>query len=249
MMIRSAFHLRDQLRPTIEYRPDRLFFGRRQAHRHAADTEIAIAPQYAQILWRAAQGHRQRSWVAAGFLGHFAEARHELFRATRAGARRRGQDPVAVADRAPRGEAERAAHDHRRMRLLHGFRPSLHRWKIDDLAVILSGLIGPYLFHRLDLLAHLQGAGLEDGSVVFHLLGIPAATDAEEDAAFRYLVERRDELRRLDCISLGDQADSRAEPELCGDGARGREPDERIRHGAILLCQRRLAGRGGGPAR
>jgi hypothetical protein len=44
--------------------------------------------------------------------------RREILRATRASARRCGQDPVAIAGRATRGEAE-AADDHRRVWLLH----------------------------------------------------------------------------------------------------------------------------------
>src|SRR6516225_11859869 len=140
-----AAYLRDQLRPAVEDRQDLLSFGRGQTHCHAGNTKIAVTPQYGQILRRAAQGHRQRRRVAAGFLGHFAEARHEIIRATRAGAWRCGQNPVAIADRTTRGEAEGAADDHRRVRLLYRFRPNLHRWEIDDLAMILGGILGPDL--------------------------------------------------------------------------------------------------------
>jgi hypothetical protein len=66
---------------------------------------------------------------------------------------------------------------------LHRLGPSLHRRKIDDLAMILGGVLGPDVLHCLDLLAHLQGAGLVNGAVVFHLFGIPAAADAEQEAA------------------------------------------------------------------
>jgi hypothetical protein len=47
----------------------------------------------------------------------------------------RGKQPVAIADRAPRGEAEGAADDDRRM-LLHRLGPGHHRRKADELAVI-----------------------------------------------------------------------------------------------------------------
>ena len=127
------------------------------------------------------------------------------------------------------------------MRLLHRFGPGLHRWKIDDPAVILGGIFGPDLFHRLDLLAHLRGAGLVDGAVVFHLFGIPAAADAEQEAAVRYLVERCDELRGLDRIPLDHQANSSAQPQPGRDCRGGAQRDERIHHVEILFGQGRFA--------
>src|SRR5215472_13712011 len=53
-LVPSAVHLRDQLRPAVEDRQDLLSFGRGQAHRHAGNTKIAVAPQYGQILRRTA---------------------------------------------------------------------------------------------------------------------------------------------------------------------------------------------------
>src|SRR5580704_15461929 len=93
--------------------------------------------------------------VAAGFLGHLAEARHELLGAAGTGARRRREYPVAITDRAPRGEAEGAADDYRRMRLLRRLGPGHHRRKADELAVMFRLVLGPDLLHRRDLLAHL----------------------------------------------------------------------------------------------
>src|SRR5262245_24969136 len=59
----SAFQLWNQLRPAVEDRQDLVFFGRGQAHRHAANTKIAVTPQYGQILRRAVQGYQ--SWPSA----------------------------------------------------------------------------------------------------------------------------------------------------------------------------------------
>src|SRR5215831_9812747 len=103
-----AFHVRDQLRPTVEDRQDLLFFCRGQAHHHAGDSKIAVALQYVDILQRAAQRHRQRLRVTASIFRHLAEPRHELLRTARAGARRRWEYTVAVADRATRGKPESA---------------------------------------------------------------------------------------------------------------------------------------------
>ena len=99
-----------------------------------------------------------------------------------------------------------------------------------DLAVILGGFVGPDLLHRLDLLAHFLSAGLVNGAVIFHVLGIPATADAEQEAALRHLVERGNQLCRLDCVALDYQADNSAEFEPLGDGGCGTQRDERTHH-------------------
>jgi hypothetical protein len=43
-------------------------------------------------------------------------------------------------------------------------------------------------FIAFDLPAHFQSGGLVNGAVIFHLLGIPATADAEQEAALRHLV-------------------------------------------------------------
>src|SRR5215469_7196841 len=96
----SGFDLWDQFRPAVEERQDFVLLGRRQTHGHASDPEIAIALQYVEVLWRAAQRHRQRLWIAARLLGHLAQARHELLGATRPGTRSLRDQAVAIADRA-----------------------------------------------------------------------------------------------------------------------------------------------------
>jgi ABC-type multidrug transport system ATPase subunit len=53
-LIRSIPDLRDQLRPTVEDRQDLTFLGRRQAHSHSGNAEIAVALQYVDLLGRAA---------------------------------------------------------------------------------------------------------------------------------------------------------------------------------------------------
>jgi dihydroorotase len=79
-----------------------------------------------------------------------------------------GEYPVAITDRAPRGEAEGAADDYRRMRLLRRLGPGHHRRKADELAVMFRLVLGPDLLHRRDLLAHLPFPNApvkEDGQI------------------------------------------------------------------------------------
>jgi hypothetical protein len=67
---------------------------------------------------------------------------------TRASPRR--EYPVAITDRAPRGEAEGTADDYRPMRLLRRLGPGHHRRKADELAVMFRLVLGPvkYLWSR-----------------------------------------------------------------------------------------------------
>jgi hypothetical protein len=87
--------------------------------------------------------------------------------------------------------------------------------------VILGGIVGPDLLHRLDLLAQFLSAGLVNGAVIFHVLGIPATADAEQEATLRHLVELGNQLCGLDCVALDYQTDSSAEFEPLGDGGCG----------------------------
>ncbi len=61
--------------------------------------------------------------------------------------------------------------------------------------------------NRVDLLAHLEGAGLIYGAVIFHFFRVPAAADAKQKATLRHLVQRSDELGGLYCVALDNEAD------------------------------------------
>jgi hypothetical protein len=134
------------------------------------------------------------------------------------------------------------------VRLLHRLGPAVHRREIDDLAVIFCDVLRPDPLHCLDLLAHLEGAGLVYGAVIFHLFGIPAAADAEQEAALRYLVQRSDKLGRLDRVALDNEVDGCAQLEAGSDARRRAKRDERVHHVKVLLGQRRFALRMGKPA-
>jgi hypothetical protein len=113
---------------------------------------------------------------------------------------------------------------------------------------IFCDVLRPDLLHRLDLPAHLEGAGLVYGAVIFHFFGIPAAADAEQKAALRHLVQRSDKLGGLNRVALDNEADGCAQLEVGGDGRRRAKRDERVHHVKVLLGQRRFALRVGKPA-
>ena len=76
--------------------------------------------------------------IAARLGRHLTKARNQL-------GQRRGRSggdlrhpAIAVTHSAPRAVGKRAAHQDRRVRLLHRLRPGLHRIEVDELAVILG---------------------------------------------------------------------------------------------------------------
>src|SRR5207253_2296985 len=124
---------------------------------------------------------------------------------------------------------------HRRMRLLDRLRPRPEGREADQLALEARLLLGPDALHRLDALAEQLPAGAELRPVVLHLLGVPAATDAEQEAAAREEVERRDLLGGRDRVALDQEADARAELQPSRDRSRRRERDEEIMRVPVLL--------------
>src|SRR5205807_5969362 len=127
-----------------------------------------------------------------------------------------------------------AADDDGRVPLLHrlGIAPDLV--EPDELAVELRLARGPDLLHREHALAEEPPPLLERGAVVLHLLGVPAAADAEEDAAVREAIERGDLLRGRDRIALDDEADAGPEPEPLGRPGRRHQRDEGIVGGPVI---------------
>ena len=123
------------------------------------------------------------------------------------------------------------------MRLLHRLRPRHHRIEIDELAVILGLRLGPDFLHRLDALAHpLEARGVHR-SVVFHLVLVPAAADAKQEAALADLIDGGDELRGLDRIALLHEQHAGAEFDRFGRRSRGSQDHERVHRIGILLGQ------------
>ena len=95
----------------------------------------------------------------------------------------------------------------------------------------------PDRLHRLDALAHQLPARVERGAVVFHLLGVPATADTEEEPTVRDMIDRGDLFRRGDRIALNDKTDPGADLEVLGGGGRCGERHERIHRLVIHLRQ------------
>src|SRR5579862_3284461 len=205
------------------------------------DAGLAVALQRRLVGRRAKDRDRQALRVAPGRLGEAGEPRH-LFLGVPA-ARRAREPAVAIVDDAAQRVIGLAAEDDRRMRALHrlGIRPDLV--EIDHRPVILGLLLGPQRLHREDALAHQLEAGFVAGAVVFHLLDIPAAADAEDDAAARQLVEAGHRFRGDDRVALGNETDPGAEQQLAGRRRGERQRDERVVGVGVALRQLATAGK------
>ncbi len=226
----------DQPSPAVEDRQDRVAWLGQQHDDDPGNAHVAVAGEFVGVLGRVEQGDRQGLRVAPGVARHFAELFEHIERARARPAADRAP-AVAIADRPSCRLRPSAADQDRRMRLLHRFWPGHDLVKIDHVAVIFGLGLGPDLLHRLDPLAHQLEAGLGIGAVIFHLVGIPAAADAEQKAPARDLVDRGDEFRCLDRVALLHQA--HAGPELepgCGDRG-GSQRHERVHRVVIPLWQ------------
>ena len=130
----------------------------------------------------------------------------------------------------------------RRVGGLDGLGLGKDRVEIDKLTVVLGRVVGPDRLHRLDALAHQLPAGVEGGAVVFHLFGIPATADAEEEASVRDMIDRGDLFRRGDRITLNDKTDAATDLEVLGGGGRCGKRHEWIHRLVVHLRQVGAAG-------
>src|SRR4029077_14309152 len=167
----------------------------------------------------------QRGGVAPGVLRHLAELRQHI---ERIGAAADRYPAVAIGDCALRGVRKAAADNDRWMRFLYRLRPLHHLVDLDELAGIFRLRLRPDCLHRLDALAHELETRRKVGAVVGHLLGVPAAADAEYEAAGGKPVDGRDLLRGMDRIALYHEADAGRELDLLRHRRRGGEREEGI---------------------
>ena len=134
------------------------------------------------------------------------------------------------------------------MRLLLGLRPRPDRIEAHELPVELGDVLGPDLLHRAHLLLEPLEARLELGAVVLHLLGVPAAAEAELEATMGEEIEAGHGFRGGDRVALDDQANAGADTQPLGRGRRRRQRDERIERVLVLLRQLLAAGERAAPA-
>ena len=199
----------------------------------AVDADLLAEAQAVDLVGHAEDADRQRGGIAAGFARHRAELLDDHADAVLLQPVGAGNPAVAVADRAPRGIGEGAADDDRRMRLLRGLGPLLHLVEVHELAVILGLFLGPDGLHRLDPFARQFMPAGEHSAMVLDLVLVPAVADAEQEAAVRQLVDRRDDLGGDDGIALRQQGDAGADLELGRHRGRGVERQERI-HDVVI---------------
>src|SRR5438067_2107334 len=82
-----------------------------------------------------------------------------------------------------------AAEQDGRVRLLHRLRPRPEGLEAHEVALEGRLVLGPDALHGEHALAQHAPALLEVGAVILHLLGVPPAADAEEDAPAREEVQ------------------------------------------------------------
>ena len=107
----------------------------------------------------------------------------------------------------------------------------------DELALIARFLFRPDRLHRLDPLPQHLPAAREVGAVIGHLLPVPAAAYAEQQAPAGEVVERRRFLGQHDGVALDDEADGRADPDGGGRARRRHQRHERVGHVVVGLRQ------------
>ena len=123
------------------------------------------------------------------------------------------------------------------MRGLDRFRFRPDRVEVDELAVVLRGIVGPDRLHGFDALSHQLPAGVERGAVVGHLLGVPATPDPEQEPPVRHVVDRGDLLGGCDRSAFHDKADAGTDLQRGGRRCRCGEGDERVQGLVIHLGQ------------
>ncbi len=121
------------------------------------------------------------------------------------------------------------------MRFLDRLGPAPHGTEVDHLTVVLRDLTRPDRLHRLDPLAQQLPARRKVGSMVRHLLAVPAAADAEDEPAVRDLVDTRDLLGSVDRIALDEKADAGGDANRLARQGGDRQRDERIHRVPVLL--------------
>src|SRR5215471_16016451 len=125
------------------------------------------------------------------------------------------------------------------MWLLGWFGPAPDRLEVHVLAVELSGILGPDLFHGAHLLAHLLEARLVLRAMVRHLFDVPSSANAKEETSAGEIVETGHFFGQGDGVPLDHQADASAELEGLGHRGGIHERDKGIVGMAIL--ERQLA--------
>src|SRR6516225_384898 len=169
---------------------------------NAVDASITISLQDLQISRCSEYADRKRRWISTSVLRQLAELRQHF---EWVGTTADRHPAIAVGD-CPLGPVRKAAaNDDWWMRLLHRLRPLHHLVELDELAGVFRLGLCPDLFHRQDAFAHQLEARLKNRAMIDHLLGVPAAADAKDEAAGRQPVDGGHLLCGMDGIALDDE--------------------------------------------
>ena len=134
------------------------------------------------------------------------------------------------------------------MGFLHWLGPRPDGLKLRKFTFVACLVLGPDRLHGFRAIHHDAEPGVEGRAVILHLLGIPARTDAEIQAAIGDQIQRRRGLRRNDGIALGEQYDAGSQAQPFGRRGRRRQPYEGIQSVGVLPRQLRPSRPGRSPA-
>src|SRR5215471_8725755 len=236
----------DELRPLVEERQHGLPPLGRQEEEGPGCSRLAEEIELCLLGWRRKDGHGDRLHVPAlpgrDLPQLLVGVQSDL------GAAAARKPAVAEIDHALQRVLALAAEQDGRMWLLGRLGPRPAPVEVDMSAVELGLVLRPDLLEGPHLLLELPEAGLEVGAVVLHLLGVPATTDAEQEATVAEHVETGHRLGGGEGVALDDEADAGADLEVLGGGRRGHEGHERIVGALVLLGQRPPSREGAAPA-
>ena len=163
--------------------------------------------------------------------GRLAGGRCDLFQslAVHVGRDDVGHPAVGHASDAPQRRIGAAAAPDRRPAGLPRRRLHLHALEIEELAGMGDRLAGPQLAHDREAFAQPRAAFVERHAAGLVLLGkLATHADAEDEAPFRQMVERRDLLGDRGRMAQGQQVDVRAEHQAPAQHGGLRELHQRV---------------------
>lgn len=198
--------------------------GARPVRRRAAGSPL-------EVLLAAADPVHRHGHVPSGDLAQPLHARAEVVRPVAVG------DPGVTEFGDPAEPALAAADVDGRVRPLHRLGPGEDGVEIDEPAVELGLVRGPQLAHRPQAFVGEQTPRGGVGTVVAHLLAVPADADTEDGAAVGDQVEGGHLLGRVDRVALRDQGDPGAQQQAPGDGGDHGQGDEGVEGAVVHLRQ------------
>src|SRR5215470_18114759 len=123
------------------------------------------------------------------------------------------------------------------MGFLHRLRVAPDWIEVDKFSMIFSFFLSPDNLHRFDLLSQDFPAFLERSAVVLHLLSVPAAANAKDQATVGELIDGRYLLGHGDRVTFDRQADAAAKLDRFGGCRRRSKRHKKVMRVPILFGQ------------